>query len=109
MAITVYTQDYMLDNLITNKTLYVAASSSTNDDLQNNGRQLLTFANPSSGGSVTGTVPDLVIPAGNTVATIKVYDDLVAGEVILTHELGTPEPYANEGSLSIDTITIQVS
>ena len=109
MAITVYTQDYMLDHLVTSKTLYVAASSTSVDDLQSNGRQVLTFPDPASGGSVTGTVEDLVIPAGNTVATIKVYDDLTGGEVILTHSLANPETYTNEGSLSIDTITIQVT
>ncbi|AUR87530.1 hypothetical protein NVP1101O_119 [Vibrio phage 1.101.O._10N.261.45.C6] len=113
MALTTYAKNLVIDHLTDNTVLYVAAfdeDPSVGTELQSNGRQVLTFNTNSVDGSVTSEVTSaLTIPAGNDVEFVGVFDDVSAGNLILSYEIPTPETFFNEGDFVVESVTISLT
>jgi len=112
MSLTAYAHNEMLDKLVNDTNIYVAALTSGSDaDEILTGRRLMTFA-AADASSVTGSSnTGITISAGLTVTHLALFDALRTGNgnLVGIFSLDSPETFANEGTLSVTDLTITLS
>jgi len=110
MSLTVEARNKMLDHLVGTTQLYVAAlhSEDVSDEILT-GRKQIMFTTAEGGVVVGNSLEDLIISIGFTVTHIALYDTATEGVLLGVFSLTNPETFANEGSLTIQNLTITLN
>ncbi len=109
MALTLESKNKMLDHLMKSTPLYVAGLTSLSEaDAILTGRKPIEFTDAVDGITTGNSLEPLTISAGTTIVSVALYTDVTAGELLGIFELTLPETYANEGSLSVNNLTISL-